>query len=59
MALGLLRADPRWRDTAVVRALVAAVPAEAWAASHAETVLTPGGPHFVPPAYAKLLPAAG
>jgi hypothetical protein len=59
VALRLLRDDPQWRDTAVVTALVAAVPAEAWAASHAETVLTPGGPHFVPPAYAKLLPAAG
>jgi hypothetical protein len=59
VALGLLRADPQWRATAVVRALVAAVPPEAWAASHADTVLTPGGPHFVPPGYAKLLPAAG
>ena len=59
VALRLLRDDPQWRDAAVVTALVAAVPAEAWAASHADTVLTPGGPHFVPPAYAKLLPAAG
>jgi UDP-N-acetyl-alpha-D-muramoyl-L-alanyl-L-glutamate epimerase len=58
VALGRLRDDPQWRDAAVVKALVAAVPPEAWAASHAAAVLTPGGPHFVPPAYAKALPSA-
>jgi hypothetical protein len=58
VALGLLRDHPQWRDAAVVRALVDAVPPEAWAASHAAAVFTPGGPHFVPDAYAKLLPTA-
>jgi UDP-N-acetyl-alpha-D-muramoyl-L-alanyl-L-glutamate epimerase len=42
----------------VATALRAAVPAQAWAAASAEDVLTPAGPTFVPPAYAKALAAA-
>ncbi|HEY7271591.1 MAG TPA: hypothetical protein VH502_02575 [Actinoplanes sp.] len=42
----------------VPAALRAAVPPEAWAAASPEDVLTPGGPTFVPPGYAKALAAA-
>ena len=42
-------------DAPVLVALRAAVPAEAWAAASREDVLTPGGPTYVPPAYAKIL----
>jgi hypothetical protein len=38
-----------------VAALRAAVPPAAWAEASREAVLTPGGPTFVPPAYAKAL----
>jgi hypothetical protein len=58
VALGLLAADPRWAASPVVTALVAAVPATAWATASAENVLAPGGPSFVPPGYAKALAAA-
>jgi hypothetical protein len=57
VALGLLGEAEEWRDAPVVRALRAAVPEEAWAAASRSDVLTPGGPHFVPPAYAKALTA--
>jgi len=57
VALGLLAADPRWSAAPVVTALVAAVPAAAWATASAAEVLSPGGPTFVPPAYAKALAA--
>jgi hypothetical protein len=58
VALGLLARQPAWSGTPVVTALVAAVPAEAWAAASDSEVFTPGGPHFVPETYAKLLPAS-
>jgi hypothetical protein len=44
-------------DAPVLVALRAAVPATAWASASREDVLTPGGPNFVPPAYAKALAA--
>jgi len=56
VALGLLAREPAWRDAPVVRALVAAVPEQAWAAASDSDVFTPGGPHFVPETYAKALP---
>jgi hypothetical protein len=56
VALGLLARQPAWSGSPVVTALVAAVPAEAWAAASDSEVFTPGGPHFVPETYAKLLP---
>ncbi|MEV4756346.1 hypothetical protein AB0J86_14700 [Micromonospora sp. NPDC049559] len=55
VALGLLAEQEQWRDAAVVRALMAAVPAEAWTAAAGSDVFTPGGTHFVPAAYAKAL----
>jgi hypothetical protein len=57
VALRLLTEHPQWTDTAVVRALAAAVPAPAWTAAAGSDVFTPGGPHFVPPAYAKAIDA--
>jgi hypothetical protein len=42
-------------DAPVLAALRAAVPAGAWAAASQDEVLTPGGPSFVPPSYAKIL----
>lgn len=45
-------------DAPVLAALRSAVPAEAWSAASAEDVFTPGGPTFVPPAYAKALATA-
>jgi UDP-N-acetyl-alpha-D-muramoyl-L-alanyl-L-glutamate epimerase len=57
VALGLLVDSDEWREAPVVRALQAAVPAQAWTAAARSDVLTPGGPHFVPPAYAKALTA--
>jgi hypothetical protein len=58
VALTMLGDDPQWADAPVITALRAAVPAEAWAAASRDEVLTPGGPTFVPPAYAKILAAA-
>jgi hypothetical protein len=55
VALTMLGDDPQWRDAPVITALRAAVPASAWAAASRDEVLTPGGPTFVPPAYAKVL----
>ncbi|MEV4703473.1 hypothetical protein [Actinoplanes sp. NPDC049316] len=55
VALTMLGDDPQWRDAPVVTALRAAVPPAAWAEASREAVLTPGGPTFVPPAYAKAL----
>jgi hypothetical protein len=55
VALTMLGDDPQWRDAPVITALRAAVPASAWAAASRDEVLTPGGPSFVPPAYAKIL----
>jgi UDP-N-acetyl-alpha-D-muramoyl-L-alanyl-L-glutamate epimerase len=57
VALGLLLESPQWQDAPVVRALRDALPAGAWTAASRAEVLTPGGPHFVPPAYAKALAA--
>ncbi|MFC3738901.1 hypothetical protein [Paractinoplanes deccanensis] len=42
-------------DAPVLVALREAVPASAWAAASRDDVLTPGGPTFVPAAYAKVL----
>jgi hypothetical protein len=42
-------------DAPVLVALRKAVPAEAWAAANSDDVLTPGGPTYVPAAYAKIL----
>ena len=42
-------------DAPVLTALRAAVPASGWAAAARADVLTPSGPSFVPPAYAKAL----
>jgi hypothetical protein len=42
-------------DAPVLTALRAVVPASGWAAASREDVLTPGGPSFVPAAYAKAL----
>ncbi|WP_412741066.1 hypothetical protein [Krasilnikovia sp. MM14-A1259] len=55
VALGMLAEDPRWRDMPGVVALTGAVPEAAWASASRQDVLTPGGPTFVPPAYAKAL----
>jgi len=45
-------------DAPVLLALRDAVPPRAWEQASREAVLTPGGPSFVPPAYAKILDAA-
>ncbi|WP_433307451.1 hypothetical protein ACQP2F_10850 [Actinoplanes sp. CA-030573] len=45
-------------DAPVLVALRAAVPPTAWAAASREAVLTPGGPHFIPGPYAKILDAS-
>jgi len=45
-------------DAPVLTALRAAVPADAWATASRENVLTPSGPNWVPPVYAKALAAA-
>jgi len=45
-------------DAPVLVALRAAVPEAAWAQAAGAGVLTPGGPTFVPPAYAKALTEA-
>jgi len=42
-------------DAPVLVALRAAVPPSAWAEASRDDVLTPGGPSYVPPAYAKIL----
>jgi hypothetical protein len=45
----------QWREAPVLTALQAAVPASGWIAASRDEVLTPGGPNFVPAAYAKAL----
>jgi UDP-N-acetyl-alpha-D-muramoyl-L-alanyl-L-glutamate epimerase len=45
-------------DAPVLAALRAAVPPSAWSSASREDVLTPSGPTFVPPAYAKALAGA-
>jgi hypothetical protein len=45
-------------DAPVLTALRAAVPASAWSAASREDVMTPGGPSYVPPLYAKALAQA-
>jgi UDP-N-acetyl-alpha-D-muramoyl-L-alanyl-L-glutamate epimerase len=55
VALTMLADEPEWRDAPVITAVRAAVPPSAWAAASRDEVLTPGGPTFVPPAYAKIL----
>lgn len=57
VALSLLARQEQWRDAPVVRALVDAVPETAWSAAASSDVFTPGGPNFVPPAYARTLTA--
>jgi hypothetical protein len=42
-------------DAPVLTALRAAVPPTAWAEASRDEVLTPGGPSYAPPAYAKVL----
>jgi hypothetical protein len=42
-------------DAPVLVALRAAVPPQAWAAASRDDVMTPGGPTYVPAAYAKIL----
>ena len=53
VALGMLD-----DDAPVLVALRAAVPPTAWAEASRDAVLTPAGPTFIPPAYAKILDAA-
>ena len=55
VALTLMSEQDQWRDAPVLTALQAAVPGSAWITASADDVLTPGGPSFVPPAYAKAL----
>lgn len=55
VALTLMSEQEQWRDAPVLTALQAAVPASGWIAASREDVLTPGGPSFVPAAYAKVL----
>ncbi|PGH41098.1 hypothetical protein COO58_28185 [Micromonospora sp. WMMA1996] len=57
VALSLLAQQDQWRDAAVVRALVTALPNTAWQAASTSDVFTPGGPNFVPAPYAKALTA--
>jgi hypothetical protein len=45
-------------DAPVLTALRAAVPPSAWATASRDEVFTPGGPAFLPPAYAKALAQA-
>jgi hypothetical protein len=55
VALTLMSDQEQWRDAPVLTALQAAVPGSAWITASRDEVLTPGGPNFVPPAYAKAL----
>jgi hypothetical protein len=55
VALAMMSEQDQWRDSPVLAALQAAVPASAWVTASRDEVLTPGGPSFVPPAYAKAL----
>lgn len=57
VALSLLAQQDQWRNAPVVRALLAALPEQAWAAASTSEVFTPTDAHFVPPAYAKALAA--
>ncbi|MDZ5444039.1 hypothetical protein U2F26_15040 [Micromonospora sp. 4G57] len=57
VALSLLAQQEQWRAAPVVRALVEALPDTAWSAAATSDVFTPGGPNFVPTAYAKALTA--
>jgi len=55
VALTLMSEQEQWRDAPVLTALQAAVPASGWISASRDEVLTPGGPTFVPAAYAKAL----
>ena len=55
VALTLISEQEQWRDAPVLQALQAAVPGSAWITASRDDVLTPGGPTFVPAAYAKAL----
>lgn len=55
VALTLMSEQEQWRDAPVLAALQAAVPASGWISASRDEVLTPGGPSFVPAAYAKVL----
>ena len=55
VALAMMSEQQQWRDSPVLTALQAAVPASAWITASRDDVLTPGGPSFVPPRYAKAL----
>ena len=57
VALRLLTEQPQWADAPVLAALRAAVPDVAWAAASPADVLTPSGPNWIPPLYAKALAA--
>ncbi|MEV0005909.1 hypothetical protein AB0H28_26990 [Micromonospora sp. NPDC050980] len=57
VALSLLAQQEQWRDAAVVRALVRALPDAAWQAASTSDVFAPAGPNFVPAPYAKALTA--
>jgi hypothetical protein len=55
VALAMMSEQDQWRNSPVLVALQAAVPASAWMTASRDDVLTPGGPTFVPPRYAKAL----
>ncbi len=55
VALGLLAEQDQWREAPVVRALVAAVPEDAWSTASTSDVFTPTGPNHIPTPYAKTL----
>jgi hypothetical protein len=57
VALRMLTEQPQWADAPVLAALRAAVPDGAWAAASPADVLTPSGPNWIPPLYAKALAA--
>ncbi|ASW55847.1 hypothetical protein [Plantactinospora sp. KBS50] len=57
VALSLLAEQEQWRTAPVVQALVAAVPAEGWAAAADSDVFSPAGTSFAPASYAKALTA--
>ena len=54
-ALRLMADQHQWADAPVLAALRAAVPAAAWESASEADVLTPGGPAYLPAAYAKAL----
>lgn len=57
VALGLLAEHEQWRQAPVVRALLPAVPPQAWETVSQSDVFVADGPHHIPPAYRKALAA--